>query len=95
LFFSFCKNLSDLNDINSQVVKADAYGHGAVAIARLLNKHRGINVFGVATLAEAIELRAGGLNKGVRVLVLGNTQLHIFISRIYYTRTLCFIAVSI
>jgi alanine racemase len=64
--------LSDLNDINSQVVKADAYGHGAVAIARLLNKHRGINVFGVATLAEAIELRAGGLNKGVRVLVLGN-----------------------
>ena len=38
------------------VVKADAYGHGAVRISKELNR-MGIHHFAVATLAEAIELR--------------------------------------
>mmetsp|Transcript_3731 Transcript_3731/g.11023 ORF Transcript_3731/g.11023 Transcript_3731/m.11023 type:complete len:509 (-) Transcript_3731:29-1555(-) len=54
------------------VVKADAYGHGAAVVARALHKHAGIDFFAVATLPEALELRAAGLEPGAaRVLVLG------------------------
>jgi alanine racemase len=42
------------------VVKTDAYGHGAVAVARALESV-GCRFFGVASLAEAIELRDGGI----------------------------------
>ena len=48
------------------MVKADAYGHGAVAVAEALGK-AGCCVFGVATLAEA-EAVAGS---GRRVVVFG------------------------
>ncbi len=60
-------------------VKADAYGHGAVIIAKALNDF-GISHFCVATVAEGIELRQGGI-KG-DILVLGYThpeQLHLLI----------------
>src|SRR3569832_1384440 len=46
------------------VVKANAYGHGAVPIARLLEKKEhshGISIFGVAYLREGIELRKAGI----------------------------------
>jgi alanine racemase len=46
------------------VVKADAYGHGAVTVARAL-LDEGCRHFGVATLDEARELRNAGV--GVRV----------------------------
>ena len=42
------------------VVKADAYGHGAVPVARSLEA-AGADGFGVATFDEALELRAGGV----------------------------------
>lgn len=42
------------------VVKANAYGHGAVICAERLEK-AGVDWFGVATLEEAIELRASGI----------------------------------
>jgi alanine racemase len=41
------------------VLKADAYGHGAVEIAKILRK-LGIKYIGVATLGEAIMLRDSG-----------------------------------
>lgn len=50
------------------VVKADAYGHGAVAIAHAL-AHMGVTRFGVATIQEGIQLREAGLR--VPILVLG------------------------
>jgi alanine racemase len=50
------------------VVKANAYGHGAVLIARAL-VDTGVNFFAVATVAEAMELLEANLD--VRVLVLG------------------------
>ena len=50
------------------VVKADAYGHGAVRIARAANR-AGITAFGVGTVAEAVELQDAGILG--RVLVLG------------------------
>ncbi|MBR2343053.1 MAG: alanine racemase [Clostridia bacterium] len=52
------------------VVKADAYGHGAVPVAKRL-AGAGVKRFAVATLDEAIELRRGGI-KG-EILVLGYT----------------------
>jgi alanine racemase len=50
------------------VVKADAYGHGAVAIANHAVRC-GIGALGVSTSAEALELRQAGLR--VPILVLG------------------------
>lgn len=52
-------------------VKANAYGHGAVLIAKELN-HSGIRSFCVATVSEGMELRRGGV-KG-EILVLGYTH---------------------
>lgn len=42
------------------VVKADAYGHGAVPVARALEA-AGVDGLSVAAFDEAVELRAGGL----------------------------------
>lgn len=42
------------------VVKADAYGHGAVAVARALEEE-GIDWLGVADLGEALTLREAGI----------------------------------
>ena len=52
------------------VVKADAYGHGAVQIARQLEK-LGADYLGVSSLDEARELRRGGI--GMPILILGHT----------------------
>jgi alanine racemase len=48
------------------VVKADAYGHGAVAVARTLAAED-CALFGVATIDEARELRAAGLDARIFV----------------------------
>ncbi len=50
------------------VVKADAYGHGAVEVARAL-RAEGCGHFGVARLCELRELRAAGI--GERIYLLG------------------------
>lgn len=52
------------------VVKANAYGHGAVASAPILLQ-AGCDHFAVATLAEGIELRQAGIQ--APILVLGYT----------------------
>jgi alanine racemase len=49
------------------VVKADAYGHGAVEIARAAEAE-GVSWFGVATLHEGIQLRDGGIRRPIVVL---------------------------
>ncbi len=46
------------------VVKADAYGHGAVVVSRTL-REEGCRHFGVATIDEAAELRDAGLDARV------------------------------
>ena len=50
------------------VVKADAYGHGALAVARVAVE-AGASYLAVATLGEAIELRQAGFT--VPILLLG------------------------
>lgn len=47
-------------------VKANAYGHGAVPVARHLES-LGVRWFGVATAAEAIELRHGGISGNILI----------------------------
>ncbi len=49
------------------VVKADAYGHGAIPVTRALQSH-GIHDFAVATLEEALELRHAGVADNLLVL---------------------------
>ena len=52
-------------------VKANAYGHGAIPIARELNR-LGIDCFCVACAAEGIELRRAGITG--EILILGYTH---------------------
>lgn len=54
------------------VVKANAYGHGAVEVSQKLNE-MGITDFAVATLDEGIELREAGIRG--EILILGYTDL--------------------
>jgi len=49
------------------VIKADAYGHGAVPIARCLAAC-GVDWFGVATVEEALELREAGIAQPILLL---------------------------
>jgi len=49
------------------VVKADAYGHGAVPVARAL-EDAGADGLSVATFDEAVELRDGGIRAPILVL---------------------------
>jgi alanine racemase len=49
------------------VVKADAYGHGFMEISRELER-LGVNAFGVAFLAEGIQLRKSGSDKPILLL---------------------------
>ncbi len=52
------------------IVKADAYGHGALAVARLLQE-AGAEYLAVSCLDEALELRRGGVR--MPILILGHT----------------------
>jgi alanine racemase len=49
------------------VVKADAYGHGAVPVSKAFQR-AGVRDFAVATLEEALELRAAGITDSLLVL---------------------------
>ncbi len=52
------------------VVKADAYGHGALPVAKLLQE-AGADYLAVSCLDEALELRDGGVS--MPILILGHT----------------------
>ncbi len=60
------------------VIKADAYGHGDVQVARILSDE-GVNLFAVSNIDEAVGLRFAGI-KG-EILILGY-------SSPFYARTL-------
>ena len=50
------------------IVKADAYGHGAVECTRALEAC-GVDFFGVSSVDEAVELREHGIRS--EILILG------------------------
>ena len=52
------------------VVKADAYGHGAIRVAEVLVKS-GADYLAVSSIDEAMELRLGGI--AMPILILGHT----------------------
>ena len=53
------------------VVKADAYGHGAVEVCKMLYR-TGCRYFAVACIEEALHLRENGIEGNI--LILGNTD---------------------
>lgn len=56
------------------IIKADAYGHGAVPIAEAIDDK--VDAYGVAIIEEAIELRKAGIKKPI--LILGYTPIQAF-----------------
>ncbi|MCB1658620.1 MAG: alanine racemase, partial [Pseudomonadales bacterium] len=48
------------------MVKADAYGHGAVVVSNIIKNH--VDALGVAFLAEAIALREAGIHCPIAIL---------------------------
>lgn len=56
------------------IIKADAYGHGAVQVAKLLAEK--CSFFGVSSMLEAMELRQAGIV--TPILVLGHTPVSAF-----------------
>lgn len=55
------------------IIKANAYGHGDVEVAKLLDQINEVSMFGVATLKEAIDLRNEAIKKPI--LVIGATSI--------------------
>ena len=49
------------------VIKTDAYGHGAVMVAKALEKI-GVDAFAVATVEEGVELREHGVTEPILIL---------------------------
>ena len=73
---AICHNIREVKSLLKNgtklmmIIKADAYGHGAVPVARAIDG-QGIDAYGVAIIEEAIELREAGITKPI--LILGYT----------------------
>lgn len=65
------------------VIKANAYGHGAIQVAEALDDMA--DYFGVAFVDEAVELRKAGVDKPI--LILGHTDESLFDTLIDYDIT--------
>lgn len=61
------KNIKEDSQIIA-VIKADAYGHGAVQVAHLMEPYEYIWGFATATAEEALELREAGIKKPILIL---------------------------
>lgn len=66
-FESMRKNIKEGTQMIA-VIKADAYGHGAVPIAHLMEERDYIWGFATATAEEAMQLRKAGLRKPILIL---------------------------
>ena len=61
------KNIAEGTKIVA-VIKADGYGHGAEAIARLIEDYEYIWGYATATPEEALQLRDAGIDKPILIL---------------------------
>ncbi len=61
------------------IVKANAYGHGAVEVAKAMEE-AGVGYFGVAAIDEALELRQNGIK--TPILILGQIFIQDYITAI-------------
>lgn len=66
-FESMRKNMKEGTQMIA-VIKADAYGHGAVPIAHLMEERDYIWGFATATAEEAMQLRKAGIRKPILIL---------------------------
>lgn len=66
-FMEMKKNLKEGTKMIA-VIKADGYGHGAEAIAHLVEEYDYIWGFAVATAEEAIQLKCAGIKKPILIL---------------------------
>ncbi|MBQ8856798.1 MAG: alanine racemase [Lachnospiraceae bacterium] len=66
-FEQMSKNIPDGTQIMA-VVKTDAYGHGAVPLASLIEPLEYLWGFATATVDEAVELRQAGIKKPILIL---------------------------
>ena len=66
-FESMRKNIKEGTQMIA-VIKADAYGHGAVPIAHLMEERDYIWGFATATAEEAMQLRKAGIRKPILIL---------------------------
>lgn len=78
------------------IIKANAYGHGAVPMSDVL-RDNGINSFGVATLPEALELRDAHDDAGIFILgvllpesndIIVERRIDVAVSSYAYAKTL-------
>ena len=53
------------------MIKDNAYGHGSVRVAKLLEKEEKVKAFAVATVTEAKELKDNGITKDI--IIIGHT----------------------
>lgn len=56
------------------VVKADAYGHGAVEVSKFLDKEENVDFFSVARLEEGLVLEKAGIKKPILCMGYTNTN---------------------
>lgn len=84
---AICHNINEVKRVVGPevkvmpVIKADGYGHGAVPIAKELNKI-GVDAFAVAILEEGITLRNHGIQQPI--VILGYTSEYQYSSLIQY-----------
>ena len=77
---AICNNIDEVRrNINADtkimaVIKADGYGHGAVALATALKDK--VDAYGIAIIEEGIELRRAGFEKPILVLGFTPHQLY-------------------
>lgn len=67
-------------------VKANAYGHGAVLVARELNA-MGVKDFCVATVTEGVELRKKGIKGGILILGYTHPECFLLLKKYHLTQT--------
>lgn len=77
---AICNNINETKEVISPetkimaVIKADAYGHGAVPIAKVLQNK--VDAFGIATVEEGLELRRAGIKNPILILGYAQPQLY-------------------
>ena len=82
--YSIYKNSLEKEVDIMAVIKADAYGHGDVQVARLLSQC-GVNLFAVSNVDEAVGLREAGIQG--EILILGYTSISYAKTLWYYDLT--------
>lgn len=73
--FNNLKSLTKEGTKTCAIIKANAYGHGSVMLAKHLEKN-GCDYFGVATANEALELRKNGIKQNIMCLAYVEEELY-------------------